>query len=348
MMIPYRTRRILHRVGIAALAVLVFCAVFVLCWSAWVERFIVYTRDGVTFDFSLDYRIPDGIPAVPPSARENEVSIYFNEGDNALELSKELTQLKGFYITASDIARDPAGMITAVKSLGSGTPVMIELKNGKGTYYYSSGMADANKAEIDLAAADELVSTITRGDYYAIARVSAFQDYYFGLNYVDEGLPFAGGTGYLWMDDEGCYWLKPSSTKVLNHLIALVEELKSLGFDEVVFTDFCFPNTEKVVYNGDKAEALAKAMETLITNCNTSSFCVSFSVTDYTLAVPDGRSRLYLEKISAQSVAQVAAQVVITDPETRLVFVADTNDTRFDDYGVLRAISTAADQNTDQ
>lgn len=344
MMIPYRTRRRLHRVAMIVLAVCIFCALGVLCWSAWVERYIVYTRDGVVFDFNLDYHIAEGVPAVPPSSKEDEVSIYFNEGENALELTTELTQLKGYYITTSDIATDAAGMVTAVKGLGSGTAVMIELKGGKGSYYYSSGMAGATMADIDLNAADELVRTITKGDYYAIARVSAFQDYYFGLNYVDEGLPYAGGTGYLWMDDEGCYWLKPSSTTVLNHLIALVEELKGLGFDEVVFTDFCFPNTEKVTYKEDKAEAIAKAMEVLISNCNTSSFCVSFSVTDYTLAVPEGRSRLYLEKISAQSVAQVASQVVITQPEIRLVFVADTNDTRFDEYGVLRAISTASEQ----
>lgn len=344
MFISYRTRRFLRRLGTVLLAIFILCILFVLCWSSWVERYIIYTRDGIVFDFDMDYQIPEGIPAVRSPGNDTEVSIYFNEGDNALDLSTELTQLKGYYITASEIATDGAGQITAVKSLPSGTAVMVELKGGKGSYYYSSSMAGATMADIDLNVADELIRTLTKGDYYAIARVSAFQDYYFGLNYVDEGLPFAGGTGYLWMDDEGCYWLKPDSTKVLNHLIALAEELKGLGFDEVVFTDFCFPETNKVIYTGDKGEALSKAMETLVTNCNTSSFCVSFSVTDPTLAVPDGRSRLYLEKISAQNVAAVAAQVSITEPETRLVFVADTNDTRFDDYGVLRAIATATEQ----
>lgn len=344
MFISYRTRRLLRRAATVFLAIFIVCVLFILCWSSWVERYIIYTRDGIVFDFDMDYQIPEGIPAVQSPASDVEVSIYFNEGDNALELNTELTQLKGYYITTSDIASDAAGQITAVKSLPSGTAVMVELKGGKGSYYYSSSMSGATMADIDLNLADELIHTLTKGDYYAIARVSAFQDYYFGLNYVDEGLPYAGGTGYLWMDDEGCYWLRPDSTKVLNNLIALVEELKGLGFDEVVFTDFCFPDTNKVTYTGDKAEALTKAMDTLITNCNTSSFCVSFSVTDHTLAVPDGRSRLYLEKVSAQNVAAVAAQVSITEPETRLVFVADTNDTRFDNYGVLRAIATAAEQ----
>lgn len=343
MMIPYRTRRLLHRFGMILLAVLVLIVLFVLCWSAWVERYIVYTRDGVVFDFDLDYQISDGVLALPPSADDTAVSIYFNEGDNALELSTELTQLKGYYVSADELLNNISGVTTTVRELEDGTAVMLEVKNGKGVSYYDSQLSDAVVAEVDVSAVSQLITLITRGNYYAIARVSAFQDYYYGLNNVEEGLPYAGGSGYLWMDDEGCYWLKPSSTAVMNRLIAIVEELKGLGFDEVVFTDFCFPNTEKVTYKGDKAEALATAMDTLITNCNTSSFCVSFSVTDYTLAVPDGRSRLYLEKISAQSVAQVAATVNITDGDIRLVFMAETNDTRFDDYGVLRPISSAAE-----
>ena len=182
---------------------------------------------------------------------------------------------------------------------------------------------------------------VTKGDYYAIARVPAFRNDYFGLNNPDEGLPYAGGSGYLWLDETGCYWLRPDSTKVLNYLIQLTAELKGLGFDEVVFTDFCFPNTEKVTFKADKHEALVSAMNTLITNCNTSGFAVSFAVTDHTFPIPDGRSRLYLEKIPAKNVGLVVSQVAITDPEIRLVFIADTNDTRFDDYGVIRPIDAA-------
>ena len=34
-------------------------------------------------------------------------------------------------------------------------------------------------------------------------------------------------------------------------------------------------------------------------------------------------------------------QAGITDPELRMVFLANTNDNRYDDYGVLRPIDTA-------
>ena len=341
MMIPYRTKQFLRRLGTVLLAVLLFGILFTLCWTTWVERYIVYTRDGVVLNFDQDYKIQEGVLALPPS-KEDAVSIYFNEGDNAMELSTELTQLKGYYISTSVLSGDIAGTMDLLRTLEKDTAVMIDVQSIKGVSYYSSGMPEAVIADIDISAADSLIQLVTKGEFYAIARVPAFRNYYFGLNNVEHGLPYAGGTGYLWMDDYGCYWLKPSSTRVLNYLIALVEELKGLGFDEVVFTDFCFPNTEKVTYKGDKAEALVSAMNTLITNCNTSGFAVSFSVSDYTFPIPEGRSRLYLENIPAKNVGLVASQVLITDPDIRLVFMADTNDTRYDDYGVMRPIDSAS------
>lgn len=341
MIIPYRTRRRLRRLGTFLLAVLIFGILVTICWTTWVERYIIYTRDGVILDFEQDYKIQEGVVALPPSD-EGSVSIYFNEGENALEVTTELTQLKGYYISTSVLAGDIAGTMETVRSLESGTAVMIDVKSIKGVYYYSTDIEGVNTANIDLNAVDALIQQVTRGDYYAIARLPAFRDYYFGLNFVDEGLPYAGGTGYLWMDNDGCYWLKPDSTKVLNRLIEIVDELKALGFDEVVFTDFCFPDTESVTFRGDKREALVGAMNTLITNCNSTGFAVSFSVTDYSFPVPEGRSRLYLEKIPAKNVGLVVSQVSITEPDIRLVFMAETNDTRYDEYGVLRPIETAS------
>lgn len=341
MIFPYRTRRRLRRLGTFLLAVLIFGILVTICWTTWVQRYIIYTRDGVVLNFDQDYHIQEGIVAVPPGD-EDSISIYFNEGDNALELSTELTQLKGYYISTSVLASDIAGTMETVRSLESGTAVMVDVKSIKGVYYYSTQIEGANTANIDLNAADALIQQVTKGDYYAIARLPAFRDYYFGLNFVDEGLPYAYGTGYLWMDDNGCYWLKPNSTKVLNRLIEIVDELKALGFDEVVFTDFCFPNTENITFNGDKNEAIVSAMNTLISNCNTSGFAVSFSVSNHTLPIPEGRSRLYLESIPAKNVGLIASQVVITEPDIRLVFMAETNDTRYDDYGVIRPIETAS------
>ena len=60
---------------------------------------------------------------------------------------------------------------------------------------------------------------------------------------------------------------------------------------------------------------------------------------DTAFPLPEGRTRIYLESVSAKNVGAVAAQVNIDDPQVRIVFVSNTNDTRFDEYSVMRPIS---------
>ena len=83
-------------------------------------------------------------------------------------------------------------------------------------------------------------------------------------------------------------------------------------------------------------------MSTLIASTASEGFTLSFGTNDATFSLPEGtRTRLYLEGVEAKDVATKAGQVTITDPEVRLVFLATTNDTRFDDYSVLRPLSAA-------
>ena len=67
---------------------------------------------------------------------------------------------------------------------------------------------------------------------------------------------------------------------------------------------------------------------------------VSFTVKDY-FEAPRGRSRMYLENAVAAEAATLAAQCGFEDPETRVVFLTEIHDTRFDDFSVLRPIADA-------
>lgn len=340
MVIPYKTRRILNRVGAIALAVLVVCALGWFCWVTWAERYIIYTRDGAQLDLNLSQEDPGGVVAVPPSAQE-DVSIYFNEGENMVDTSKELTQLNGYYIDTAALNGDLSAIREQVLNLPAGTPVMIDVKSIKGTFYYSSEVPGATMASVDIAAMDSLINLLIHGDYYVIARVPAFRDYTYGLNNVPSGLHHTSGR-YLWMDESGCYWLDPTKTSTLNYVIQIVGELKAKGFDEVVLTDFRFPVTDKIRFDGDKNAALQSAMDTIISNCASDGYTLSFVLSDPGFTLPTERSRLYLEGVSANNVGAIAAQFNNGSPEIRLVFIATTNDTRYDQYGVLRPISSAA------
>ena len=341
MVIPYRIRRILKRLGTV---LLIFLVVFLLVWVSWVvwlERYVIYSRDGASVNFDLSLELPEGVIAAPPSA-DSEIEIYFNEGDNSIETSNDLTQLNGYFIDTDTLDTDAAGALAIVESLPTGTAVMIDLKSIKGAFYYPSELPDATYANVDMSVMNTLIDTVVDGNYYAIARIPAFCDYYYGLNHVDCGLSHSGwGKGYLWKDDNGCYWLDPTSSTSLNWVLSIVLELKAMGFDEVVLDDFRFPETDKILFSGDQDAAITSAMETFMTNCISNSFCLSFVSTRAATQMPDSRCRLYLEDISASNVETVAAKATITNPQIRLVFIATSNDTRYNSYGVLRSIDAA-------
>ena len=126
----------------------------------------------------------------------------------------------------------------------------------------------------------------------------------------------------------------------MSHLTRAVNELKGLGFDEVVFDDFCFPATDNIYVGGDKGEMIATAAKALVDSCATESFAVSF-VGNADFPVQEGRSRLYVKSVAASEAAAIAQEVGFEDPAIRLVFLTENHDTRFEDYSVMRPLSSA-------
>ena len=336
-MIPYRTRQTIKRVALAALAVLLIVAVLLTVWFVWLKRYVVYTQDGAKLDFSLGAFAP-GQVAVEPEQKET-VSIYYNEGDNAVDTSTELTQMTGYYIEAEALKEDISAVMAQVQQLSAGTPVMVDVKTIYDSFYYSSNVCDQRVSAVDTQQMDALIAQLNSKDVYAIARLPALRDYYYGLHHVPDGLPLPGG--YLWMDDDSCYWLDPTSEGTVTYLVQIVTELKNLGFDEVVFYDFRFPDTQSIVFEADRDEALKTTAETLVKTCANDRFAVSFVGSDAAFPLPEGRSRLYLENAVAADAASIAAQTGLPDPQIRLVFLTENHDTRFDAYSVLRPLSAA-------
>lgn len=339
MNIPYRTQRTLKRTAVILLTVLLVAALIYLCWFVWLKRYIVYTRDqGAILNMELSAQIPDGVEALPPEQQET-VSIYYNEGDNAINTSKELTQMTGYYADTAALEESISDVREQVKGLPTGTPVMLDVKNPKGKFFYSSSVSSNRNSSIDTAAMDELIEELDNSGMYLIARLPALRDYHYGLSNTSDGLFVASGA-YLWADDDYCYWLNPSSQGTMTYLVQIVTELKNLGFDEVVFDEFRFPDTEDLKFSDDKAQALVTAANTLVTTCTDDNFAVSF-VQEASFALPEGRSRLYLQGVAAASAAATAQQTGIADPAIHLVFLTEVHDTRFDAYSVLRPLAAA-------
>ncbi|MBE6960425.1 MAG: hypothetical protein E7448_06860 [Ruminococcaceae bacterium] len=335
-MIPFRSRQAAGRLFSSLLVFLLVLAIAIVCWGLWLNRYIVYTRSGAVLDFGIDLSFPEAKPADPPAPGPT-VDIYYNEGDNAITpVTSELKQLTGYHVTEAMLQGDIAAISRQIQLLPSGTPIMLDVKNIRGDFLYNSSQGYQSE-NVDRDALEAMIATLRSKGYYLIARLPAFRDYRYGLANVNDGL-FNLNQMSLWMDADRCYWLNPERDGTLTYLLQIIAEIKNLGFDEVVFYDFRFPDTDKIYFTGDKAAAIENIASVLVKTCATEKFAVSFVSTVANFPLPEGRTRLYFQGIAAADAANLAGQTGVDNPAVKLVFLTDLMDTRFDSYGVLRPL----------
>lgn len=340
--LSFTARRRLQRIGIISLIVVLAIVLVWLCWVVWIGRYVVYSREGAAINMDVPLQLSGGNLAVPPE-EDVTIPIYINEGSDAIQTATELTQINGFYIDTDTLQYEMATAMDTIATLPADTAVMVELKNKWGTFFYSSTLADATvSTKLDVPAVDKLITELKSRNLYAIAMVPAFRERYYCLDHSSAGLEVTRRT-HLWEDNDKCYWLDPTDNSALNWVMSIVEELKALGFDEVVFTEFRMPDTDGIYFTGDREAAIKTAAETIVKECSTEKFAVSFMTDDPAFTLPEGgRSRIYVQNISAKDVAAAAARLQVPDQKVNIVFMANTNDTRYDEFSALRPIVSAS------
>lgn len=334
--LTWRTRKRLKALGVTLGALVVLGVTVWLCWVVWLGRFVVYSRDEVRLDF--DWVVPgEFVAAEPPE--EQPVTILYDDGfQTVIDRTKDLEQISGCYITAEMLTGDLEEVSRIVREQPKGSAIMLELKSGTGVFYYDTGLSKGKvSSKVDTEALGDLISYLARADYYVIACVPAFRDRAFGLDNVSCGIHHSSG-GYLWAGDDQCYWLDPAKSGTRNWLLSIGTELRELGFDEVVFTDFRFPPTEDILYTADKLTALNDAAAYLAENLTTKEFGVSFLCNEEGFVLPQGRSRLYLQGVDASMAQNVAGGLSLPDSRINLVYLTEVYDTRFDTFSVLRPL----------
>lgn len=341
MSLSYHTKRRLRRSMIALAVILCLAVVIFSGWMIWLDRYIVYTREGAKLDFELAQLSSDGDPAEPPAVSDPVKIIVQDPDEDSNQPVTEQVSINGYYIKSDNLKEDIPGLIEKLESLPAGTAVLMDMKTIKGSFYYPTAVGNTVSKDIDQEQINLLLEFLANHDLHAIARVPAFRDWEYGLHHVPQGLPRKGGNGSLWMDEKNCYWLNPDNDEVLEYLIRIVSELKGLGFDEVVFSEFRFPDTDKIKFEGNKSAALSKAAATLVEACSTDRFFISFQSTDYGFPLPNGNTRLYLQNVAAVEIPLVRQQTVAKQPDVQLLFLTEANDTRYDDYCVLRPLEDA-------
>ncbi len=341
-MIPFRTRRALRTLLVTILVLVLLALALLICWLLWLNRYVVYTREGIRLDFDRPGVSAGGqIPEAP--APGMSVDIHYNEGQNTVAPpTSELTPLAGQYVDGEMLLQDFSQISADLTALDRETAIMVDMKNVRSEFYYPTALGRVS-GSVPAEEIKALIAQLKSKGHYLIARIPAFQEYWFILdderNRVPLGLPKDSGGGSLWLDQDGpCYWLNPTADGTLTYLVQVIGELRALGFDEVVLQDFRFPNTDMISFAGDRQEAITNTAYSLAKICTTERFCLSFQSSDPAFPLPQGRTRLYLTGAAAAEVQTLAEQTGLESD--RLVFLTDLLDTRFDDFGTMRPLGT--------
>ena len=129
MTISYRTRLLLRRIFSITATVLAIALVVIVCAVVWLQRYVVYTDEGVKLVFDQ----PKDLPAsqLPQPQTPPKVTIHFSDEP----FRDGLQQLSGYYIAPEDLMKDPDAVRTRLEKLPAGTPVMLDVKGYRGYFY---------------------------------------------------------------------------------------------------------------------------------------------------------------------------------------------------------------------
>ena len=192
---------------------------------------------------------------------------------------------------------------------------------------------------LDIKQVDQLIAELAQQKGVTlIARVPAFSDPEYALKHQSQALPLYNGA--LWTDEHDCYWLNPYSNDVQGYLTSIALELAGLGFDEVLFDNFYFPDSDRISWTGSvtKQEAILDAADNLSANLLNQSIRLDLGTNDPEVAAYGARAFITTNNASQIDDDIAALSDVLPDTASQLVYLPDSRDTRFDACGALRPL----------
>ncbi len=335
----YRNKRLLKRTLLTALAVLFGIAALIVCRFIYVGRFVTYDSAGAHLDYEQHL---SAVRAPEPVSPEEDFSFdtVLDASSDEEDASSQAGKLTGYYITTTMMVNDMDAVRAALSQMDDYNAVMIDVKSVYGSFYYSTAISGAAKATVlDIKQVDSLISELAqKKGITLIARVPAFSDPEYSLKHQSQALPLYSGA--LWTDENNCYWMNPYSNDVQGYLTSIALELSGLGFDEVLFDDFYFPDSDRISWTGSvtKQEAILDAADNLSANLLNQSIRLDLGTSDPEIA--PYASRVFIKTNNASQIdsdKELLADV-ITDPAAQLVYITDSRDTRFDACGAMRPL----------
>lgn len=245
--------------GATILVLLIVVAVW-LFYS--LQRYIVYDKDGLRLDLSAQKEQllhpentaeADGGDA--PVYEHIDVEIVVDEKDYSEVVTSagtDLQAMRAVFVPASDVTENTLKYYSG--STGDFNTLVLELKSADGYLRWHSSVPTADSFAVNgtLEPAEALAAIKEKG-IYLTAQLSALAD----STMAQRNAPLAlknSATGAPFTDGSGSRWLDPYSEGTRAYLLALLTELKELGFDEVLLSGFVCPDSEYLQFSASMTQ----------------------------------------------------------------------------------------------
>lgn len=335
----YRNKRAVRKTARILGGVLLALALLVIGRVLYVQRYVTYTPEGVRLDYDQKIDYTGQAPAEPDPA-EYPFETVVDAAAQTDEEAEKKTRLDGYSISTTMLVNGVDQVRSALSEVDGYNAVVIDVKSIYGNFYYSTQLSGAPRADaLDISEVDKLIEELTgRSDLIVIARVPAFSDRRYALAHQSEGLPIWNGA--LWEGDDVCYWLNPYSNNVQGYLTSIAIELSQRGFDGVLFDDFYFPDSDRIMWNA----TITRDEAVLDAAANIADSLYGYGIEVLFGSAPTGAAayadRVCITTDAAEDVNSIVEGLSpsLADPAAQIVFLTSSRDTRFAACGVIRPL----------
>jgi hypothetical protein len=219
------------------------------------QKYAVITKDGVRIVMPWDEPEAE-VDEEGHEIREFEeveTQLVFDEPDYSritARAGRRARPMRAIYIAAEDVNRE--NLLRRAEQLNSGNALVLEMKPRSGYLLWVSNTELAQA--YSLSVVNELTSDMPGmlqelrdyaaeqdKDIWLVAQISCCVDGLLATRTTDFALRTASGSDYV---DETGYWLDPYNAELRRYIVALVQELYDMGFDEVILADVMHPVPE--------------------------------------------------------------------------------------------------------
>lgn len=241
------------------ISLLLFLLIIALMVGIWVfydrQKYIRYQKDGLVLDSG-------GLELKPDSPDEQESDILAPPVTNAqvvIELpdfsdmesmvSSRLDTIQALYVsgekmTAQNLAYYPAILADSTVKYNC---LVLNIKGMDGMLRYFSKVPLVDSYSVNgTESLKETLGALKDTGLWLVAEISCLGDSAMAVR--NSPISLKNATGGV-LTNEDCSWLDPYNIETRDYIVALMQEMKDMGFDEVLLTNVCLPSGQPIQYS---------------------------------------------------------------------------------------------------